>query len=86
MEAKGKYDWRWITEDDYELTDWLLEATMDHGYNRVKIACIVASLYWCLTREEMDLSPYLKSLGINQSYANFSTQDYLKIFEKNYKK
>lgn len=79
--ARNDYGFNWITESDYDILDWILSVTIDNkGNNKTKIACICATLYWVLTRQDMDLSPYLKSLGLNTTYANFLVSEYLKIF------
>lgn len=71
----------WIKESDLDILDWLLSITVEHKeYNKTKIACIVASLYWVLSRQDIDLSPYLKSLGLNSAYGDFLCSEYLKIF------
>ena len=79
--SKKTYDLRWLTEDDYDIMDWLLHITIENRENnKTRIACIIASLHWCLSRNDMDLSPFLKSHGLNSTYADFLCSEYLKIF------
>lgn len=75
--SKQLYDFQWLTDDYYEVTDWLIAHTVEKSNNSTFVACVVMTVYWMLTKEDMPLTNFLKRFGLNVTYAKFSVSEYL---------
>lgn len=76
---KQSYDLK-ITEDEYELSDYLLSITIDRSELPAYSRAVILTWLWLLDGSKTALSTYYKEYSINTTVLGFLPSEYYKLF------